>query len=156
MNISLINPLNLDVRLRYIFDYRVRTLPGFSLMKGPQSFDFLREGAPAARGLSVAWVLAGDRCWKWWHTATARASEASYSLMPSPRCRMVCSIFHTCSFPELPLPVTDCLIFLGEYSVTGSPAFIAVAMATPCARPSLSMLWTFFPKKGASIAKSCG
>jgi hypothetical protein len=42
------------------------------------------------------------------------------------------------------------------YSVTGKWCVIATAMATPCARPNLSILCTFFPKKGASIAKSVG
>ena len=33
---------------------------------------------------------------------------------------------------------------------------IAAAIATPCARPSLSILCTFLPKKGASIANESG
>lgn len=66
------------------------------------------------------------------------------------------SIFHTCSLSALPLPVMACFILRGEYSVTGMPKVIAAAMATPCALPSLSMLCTFLPKKGASIAKVVG
>ena len=50
----------------------------------------------------------------------------------------------------------DCFTFLGEYSVTDKPACIAAAIATPCARPSFSILCTFLPKNGASIAKQVG
>ena len=53
---------------------------------------------------------------------------------------MFCSILKICSLPALPFPVMDCFTFLGEYSVTGTPQFMAAAMATPCARPSLSIL----------------
>ena len=35
-------------------------------------------------------------------------------------------------------------------------AVIAAAIATPCALPSFSILCTFFPKNGASMAKSVG
>jgi hypothetical protein len=55
-----------------------------------------------------------------------------------------------------PLPVMDIFIFLGLYSKMGTLRLSAAAMATPCARPSLSMDCTFLPKKGASMANSSG
>ena len=50
-----------------------------------------------------------------------------------------------CSLEAVPDPVTLILIFRGAYSNMGISRCRAAAIATPCARPSLSMDWTFFP-----------
>lgn len=52
--------------------------------------------------------------------------------------------------------VVDIFIFSGAYSVMGMSRSKAAAIATPCALPSFSMDWTFFPKNGASMATSSG
>lgn len=62
----------------------------------------------------------------------------------------------TCSLGAAPLPVMLCLMREGAYSNTCIPRLSAAAIATPCARPSLSMLCTFSPKKGDSSAASRG
>lgn len=55
-----------------------------------------------------------------------------------------------------PRPVIHCLMRVGAYSNTCSPRLNAAAIATPCARPSLSIDCTFSPKKGDSRATSRG
>lgn len=62
----------------------------------------------------------------------------------------------TCSLAADPRPVIDCLMRIGAYSKTSMPRLNAAAMATPCARPSLSIDCTFSPKNGDSSATSRG
>ena len=62
----------------------------------------------------------------------------------------------TCSLAADPRPVIDCLMRIGAYSKTSIPRLSAAAIATPWARPSLSIDCTFSPKKGDSNATSCG
>jgi len=62
----------------------------------------------------------------------------------------------TCSLAADPRPVMLCLMRIGAYSETGRPRLSAAAMATPCARPSLSIDCTFSPKNGDSSATSRG
>ena len=64
-----------------------------------------------------------------------------------------CTMAATCSFEAEPEPVMACLTRRGAYSETGTSRTKAAANATPWARPSFSIDWTFFPKKGASTAK---
>jgi len=47
-------------------------------------------------------------------------------------------------------------IFSGAYSVMGKLRYSAADIATPCARPSLSIDCTFLPKNGASMANASG
>src|SRR5690606_41785661 len=82
-------------------------------------------------------------CWKEWHTATARPSVASRNSGVSLKLSNVCNMAATCSLLALPLPVTDCLILRGEYSNIGISRLNAAAIATPWARPSLSISCMF-------------
>lgn len=88
--------------------------------------------------------------------ATARASVASNVSGLSVTLTSRCIMAATCSLEALPLPVTDCLMRRGEYSEMGMSRYSAAAMATPCARPNLSIDCTFLPKNGASMASSSG
>ena len=62
----------------------------------------------------------------------------------------------TCSLEAVPLPVIDCLIFFGEYSVTGISLDKATAIEIPCALPNFNIDCGFLPINGASIATSSG
>ena len=67
-----------------------------------------------------------------------------------------CTMAATCSLVAEPSPVMLCLMREGAYSKTCSPRLSAAAIATPWARPSLSIDCTFSPKKGDSSATSRG
>ena len=98
----------------------------------------------------------GFELMKWWHRATAIPSVASSRRGGRSIVSMLLTRAATCSLGAEPRPVIHCLMRVGAYSNTCSPRLNAAAIATPCARPSLSIDCTFSPKKGDSRATSRG
>ena len=85
-------------------------------------------------------ALSGLEIVKWWQSATAMPSVASSRLGGCSSERMRQTMAATCSLAADPRPVMLCLMRIGAYSETGRPRLSAAAMATPCARPSLSII----------------
>ena len=107
-----------------------------------------KPGAIAPISASASWLLA-------WQMATPSASAASVPGKPgscSRRETMSC----TCGLAALPVPTTDCLIWVGEYSATSRSAPTSAVIAAPRAWPSSRVECGLTLTNTFSMAAQCG
>ena len=91
-----------------------------------------------------------------WQTAAASASAAWSGRGSWSSASTLRTMYMTWRLSAAPVPTTACLICMGVYSPTESPAFAHATMAAPRAWAVATADLTFSPKYTVSMASSVG